>query len=208
MRTKRRPSKKISFLSTLDRMACGLQTRRRKQRGGADDEEFTNIIMNESGANLNEGLYKTTTRREAPVPIPETQTFVSSGYPANVITTANNNNNTRRRVRSRLMAFSQKLKTTVSGPSGASGPVYDRDLLIDQLFVLNNALQPLRAIVREADDLMDMVKSGSAGFVREKNSNTDQLVQERIKKKVHAKTKKMSKNKKLKAKNIEKLFGI
>lgn len=198
MRTKRRPFKKISFLSTLNRMACGLQTRRRKQRGGATLPNNNNfgIEIDESGANLN----------EVPKAAAASETFVSSGYPANVITTANNNNNTRRRVRSRLMAFSEKLKA--SGPSGASGPVYDRDLLIDQLFVLNNALQPLRAIVREADDLMDMVKSGSAAFVKEKHSNTDQLVQERIKHHVKSRTKKMGRKKRLKAKNIEKLFGI
>jgi hypothetical protein len=130
---------------------------------------------------------------------------IPTGLAPNSITTANNNNNTRRQVRSKLMAFQRKLNA--SQASGATGPVmYDKELLIDQLFILNNTLQPLRAIVREADTLMDMIKLGTSQAIVEKNYNTRNIIQKRIQDKVKNTTKKKGREKKMKLKNIEKLF--
>ncbi len=129
---------------------------------------------------------------------------IPTGLAPNSITTANNNNNTRRQVRSKLLAFQRRLN---SQPSGATGPVlYDKELLIDQLFILNNTIQPLRAIVREADTLMDMIRLGTAYTVVAKHHNTRNIIHKRIKNTVKEETKKRGRNKKMKLKNIEKLF--
>ena len=105
-----------------------------------------------------------------------------------------NNNTTRKSLHDRLLYFEKKLRNSgVSGATGATGPEYDRDLLIDQIFVIDEAIQPFRTLVRETDDLMHMVQKGTASFVKEKHANTASLVDSRIRRKTKSALKKLSK---------------
>jgi hypothetical protein len=102
---------------------------------------------------------------------------------------------------SALKLFRASLASTATG---ATGPVYGKDLLIDQLYVLNEAMQPLRKITKEMDDLMGMVKMGTSKFLTDHNKNSDNIVSRRIQGKLNAFTKKYKKkNKKVKVSNIK-----
>lgn len=206
--------------------------RTRRQRGGQVNEPDEEVTLNETNAANESGAVGTETTPKRSTSTTSTAAIGSTGSTSsttsnmgssttmsnnaatsfniptglapNSITTANNNNNTRRQVRSKLLAFQRRLN---SQPSGATGPVlYDKELLIDQLFILNNTIQPLRAIVREADTLMDMIRLGTAYTVVAKHHNTRNIVHKRIRNTVKEETKKRGRNKKMKLKNIEKLF--
>lgn len=107
----------------------------------------------------------------------------------------------------KLKTFAARLKARKSNATGATGPVtYDKDLLVDQLFVLNNAIQPLRNIVKEADTLMDMIQQGTSDFIKGNQEQTQKLLNSRIKKKIGNLTRKKGKGKKVKLQNLEKMI--
>lgn len=102
----------------------------------------------------------------------------------------------------KLREFESSLQSTASG---ATGPVYDKNILIDQMHLLDSAIEPFRKVVQEMHDLKSMIKLGTSNFLTQHHKNSENVISTRIKHRVNAFTKKHKNKKKIKLSKLQNL---
>ncbi len=133
--------------------------------------------MNAEGASRAasiEGLPKAPSRPRLPNGVTGEMAVMkrASGASSLAVNNVNRNEEDEDTFKGRVKRFRNRFKKTDdTGPA----PSYDRDILVDQLYSLNHAIQPLRQIVRQADTLMDIIQHGTADFVKKDTEEKKKL---------------------------------